>query len=425
MILRVAAVHAGNIAAVARQVPASTPFSRKFASRAAGRIALLRRPLSDRARKQQQPTSSLDAAAGQARTLRTVVVTSLGGVLGLSYFYGRTTDDGNEKVWVGSRSPYSLDRAYSAGPCCACIGSGIIATLVAKVAPASVALVQIPGGLHELMAVPLTILLAFRFQGSYDRWWGSRREIEAVATSVIGIALCAANSSDSNAARVKALRLYTSMREEGPLVPLNYKEQAKVADQHTCFLRMLSLLDVFCSITDTALMCGEHPHASNEPSHWPSMGEFLSREDSRRLGAAADPLLWSLDAMMECIHTGQQLGMYSSELSSEMFAQVNGLHLSLRQCEMVVKQSSPAPFVVHMRTMLLAYCFTYPLSIIGSVPAFLLLPCQVMVSFSLLGIEFCSREMEHPFGNDASDVPCRRIMSEARVAISRVRDRHT
>merc|ERR1712039_272541 len=88
---------------------------------------------------------------------------------------------------------------------------------------------------------------------------------------------------------------------------------------------------------------------------------------------------------------------------------------------MIIRQESPEPFVVHTRTFLLLFCFTFPFTAsVMRLKASLLVPLQICVSFSLLGIEFCSREMEHPFGDDRSDIPVLAIMQDVIGSVEKV-----
>merc|ERR1712032_472599 len=99
-----------------------------------------------------------------------------------------------------------------------------------------------------------------------------------------------------------------------------------------------------------------------------------------------------------------------------MFQTAGNLIQSSRLISMVRSQKSPAPFVVHMRWLLLTFCFTFPFTIMAYNPLFIV-NVQSIVSFSLLGIEYCSREMEHPFGDDKADIPMKLILKDARMAV--------
>ncbi|CAE8637604.1 unnamed protein product [Polarella glacialis] len=125
---------------------------------------------------------------------------------------------------------------------------------------------------------------------------------------------------------------------------------------------------------------------------------------------------------MQRIHRGQVLGTFAPELSAQMYSQAVSLHGRILSCIMVIEQNSPGPFVVHMRTFLMMFCFTFPFTAIAAFQPLMILPMQMMLSFALLGIEFFSREMEHPFGDDAVDIPVSAVMDNVKRMVQEVQD---
>eukprot|EP00746_Dinoflagellata_sp_MGD_P156357 gnl/MRDRNA2_/MRDRNA2_85786_c0_seq2.p1 gnl/MRDRNA2_/MRDRNA2_85786_c0~~gnl/MRDRNA2_/MRDRNA2_85786_c0_seq2.p1 ORF type:complete len:133 (-),score=10.69 gnl/MRDRNA2_/MRDRNA2_85786_c0_seq2:409-807(-) len=118
------------------------------------------------------------------------------------------------------------------------------------------------------------------------------------------------------------------------------------------------------------------------------------------------------------------LNVYSAEVTAAMYEAVNDIIKATHACNMIRTQSSPAPFIIHMRTLLLMFCFTFPFTIIGTVRPLSLVFINGCVSFGLLGIEFCSREMEHPFGGDQADIPIHQVLNVARHSVRAVRNMH-
>lgn len=300
----------------------------------------------------------------------------------------------HEQAWFGQRGAFSSDRAIAVVPLTMCIGSGALAFLISLRFPQRVTWVQLPASIHDILALPLAILIAFRFNNSYDRWWSSRREVENIAASLISLAMCATSN-------VQWLR--NGSKSE--------KDKQAGLENHD---RLVTLVEIFCTLAECTLH--EFPSKCELEA---SLSAF-SAEDRAICTSASDPLLWCVDSIMVCISTGQFCGQFSAEMASEMYNTLYSIQSSIHNCEMILKQSSPACFVVHLRSFALFYCFTYPFSILGRVQPALLIPAQILISYSLLGIEFCSREMEHPFGNDGSDIPVRNIMEDVRKKLKAV-----
>lgn len=300
----------------------------------------------------------------------------------------------HEYVWWGERGIFSPHRAIAILPTGACIASGCFATFLALRFPGRVKSVEFPPGVHEIMAFPLAILVAFRFENSFNRWWSARLEVESVAAEIVSLALSATTNT--------AIARIPSSNVKGIA---DDKIAMGVQNHH----RFMSLLTSFCIIMSATL---------NETPSTPDLSSILSHKDNLRFVSAADPVVWCMDCIMECIHTGQALGQFTDELASAMYGTTCSVQRSLRVCHMLLDQPSPAPFVIHLRTFLLLFCLTYPFSIIRRIPSpWTILPVQVMLSYCLLGIEFCSREMEHPFGDDPADIPVKAILQNLETSV--------
>lgn len=76
----------------------------------------------------------------------------------------------------------------------------------------------------------------------------------------------------------------------------------------------------------------------------------------------------------------------------------------LGACERVIKTPVPLAYALHLRQLVLIYCFTLPFQLVG---AFFWLtgPIVALISFALLGLEEINSEMENPFGYDDNDLP--------------------
>merc|ERR1712014_106071 len=95
---------------------------------------------------------------------------------------------------------------------------------------------------------------------------------------------------------------------------------------------------------------------------------------------------------------------------------------SMSHCRVVLNQRTPVPFAVHLRTLLLGYCFTFPFTVIGRVKTVLILPLQLAVTLSFFGGEFCSRQMEYPWGDDLDDIPVRMVLQEVRDRLQQLQE---
>ena len=78
--------------------------------------------------------------------------------------------------------------------------------------------------------------------------------------------------------------------------------------------------------------------------------------------------------------------------------------VSFYGCNRIITTPLPKAYAIHLRQMLLLYCYAIPFQLVeklnwGTIPA------VGVISFALLGIEAIALEIEDPFGYDPNDIP--------------------
>jgi ion channel-forming bestrophin family protein len=72
-------------------------------------------------------------------------------------------------------------------------------------------------------------------------------------------------------------------------------------------------------------------------------------------------------------------------------------------CERISKTPLPLAYQIHLQQILLIYCLILPLKIVNNLGLFTALVVGIM-TFTLLGIEEIARQIENPFGYDENDL---------------------
>lgn len=83
---------------------------------------------------------------------------------------------------------------------------------------------------------------------------------------------------------------------------------------------------------------------------------------------------------------------------------LNNLVDNLGACERILKTPMPLAYAIHLKQLLLLYCLLLPFQIVQSLgwwTGFIV----GLISFTLFGIEAIGLEIENPFGYDANDLP--------------------
>lgn len=97
----------------------------------------------------------------------------------------------------------------------------------------------------------------------------------------------------------------------------------------------------------------------------------------------------------DCMHTYQLTNMQNL---------LNNMVDNLGACERILKTPMPLAYAIHLKQLLLIYCLLLPFQLVSSL-GWLTGGFVAIVSFTLFGIEAIGIEIENPFGYDANDLP--------------------
>ncbi|KAK0545083.1 hypothetical protein OC845_005273 [Tilletia horrida] len=81
---------------------------------------------------------------------------------------------------------------------------------------------------------------------------------------------------------------------------------------------------------------------------------------------------------------------------------LNSLTSNLANLERIANVRLPAIFVIHIKTVVVLYLFSLPLTLVGEL-SWRMVPFVTIVAFIFIGLEGISAEIEMPFGFDPSD----------------------
>lgn len=87
-----------------------------------------------------------------------------------------------------------------------------------------------------------------------------------------------------------------------------------------------------------------------------------------------------------------------------LFQLLDGLVNALGACERILKTPIPLAYAIHLKQLLLIYCLLLPFQMVSDLTWFTGFIVG-LVSFTLFGIEEIGIEIENPFGYDANDLP--------------------
>ena len=112
--------------------------------------------------------------------------------------------------------------------------------------------------------------------------------------------------------------------------------------------------------------------------------------------------------MTEQIEIARQRGLLSDVQQSLFDALISRLIDSLGACERIHNTPLPFAYMVHLRRALIIFLATMPLAIVRDF-GWATIPATLLISYVMLGVEEIGVEIEDPFGTDENDLPLRSI----------------
>jgi putative membrane protein len=219
---------------------------------------------------------------------------------------------------------------------------------------------------HALIGTPLGLLLVFRTNASYDRFWEARKLWGSIV------------NESRNLARSASVLLAADAALVAGIVRLG------IAFPYACMntLRGKHGLD--------------------------ALGPELGRDEADLLGSAQHPPLAVAVAVSRRIAEGQRRGLITDVQQSIIEQNVQVLIDCIGACERIKRTPLPFAYVVHLRRALAVYCGTLPLALVQYF-GWITVPVTFLVAYVLLGIEEIGVEIEEPFGTDDNDLPLDRF----------------
>jgi len=222
--------------------------------------------------------------------------------------------------------------------------------------------VRFHSGTFSLLGIVLSILLVFRTNTAYDRWWEGRRQWGGLV-----------NTSRNIALSVHGLLPRTDLVNRG----FYAKHVANFAICLKEHLRGGVKLDELVDLTETE----RGVYAGRQ--HLPNFLIGLLYERTQELYRAEAMSGYDLIALK---------------------THIGALADILGACERIKKTPIPFSYSIYIKTLVLAYALLLPFGLIEEFGYFTI-PVVMLLFFAFLGLEMLAEEIEDPFGLDCNDLP--------------------
>lgn len=231
---------------------------------------------------------------------------------------------------------------------------------------------QIPTSFHTVLGIVIGLLLVFRTNTAYDRWWEGRKQLGLLV-----------NTTRHFTIKTTTYQLSEDLIALIKCYPFTLKEHLRKGNFESNYAIIPNrYLEVF-KITD----------------HKPN---FLLLEMSRIVA----------EAYREKTISGEQLIILENEI--EKLSNIQGA------CERIRNTPIPFGYTIHLKRILLIYLFTLPFAFIKHMEWWCT-PLMMMVFFTMIGIELIGEEIEDPFGTDINDLPVDELQGKIEANIDEIR----
>ena len=227
--------------------------------------------------------------------------------------------------------------------------------------------------IHSLVGFVLSMLLVFRTNSAYDRWWEGRKLWGALV----------------NNSRNLFLKINNLVEDE------EAKEEIK------------------CLIIDFANASKEHLRNGVSINK-------LSKFSQRNLGQSHENIpVQIMDILFKKIflalnnHPEKQLNLLIINEELRSFMDILG------GCERIKKTPIPFSYSLFLKKVIFVYIFTMPIGFVREF-GYWASPIVAMIFYVFAGIELLAEEIEDPFGTDSNDLPIDAICETIRLNLNQI-----
>ena len=231
--------------------------------------------------------------------------------------------------------------------------------------------------IHSLLGFVISMLLVFRTNTAYDRWWEGRKLWGELV----------------NSSRNFALKINT-------MIPPESKKEKE---------NLITLIGNF------PFVLKEHLRGRFKAVEFET-NKTITIEDLNKVNHKPNALIWAIEKeVMQAYKnkniTNEQLLLLNDELKT--MANVCGA------CERIKNTPIPYSYSMFLKKFIFAYVFTMPVGFVYDFK-YWTAPIVVFIFYAFASIELIAEEIEDPFGTDANDLPLDAIAITIRTNVKEI-----
>lgn len=226
--------------------------------------------------------------------------------------------------------------------------------------------------MHGMLGFVISLLLVFRTNTAYDRWWEGRKLWGALV----------------NNSRNLAIKLHAILKDEKDRIYFK------------------KMIPSYASILNK--------HLKDEETGKQLSEEITINEDhhTHRPNQVAKMMFLKINDLYESKKiTGDQLIIINSELQS--FTDICGA------CERIKNTPIPYSYSVFLKKFIFFYVMTLPFGYVFNL-GYYVIPVVVFIFYVLASLELIAEEIEEPFGYDDNDLPTKKIAENIKKHVEEI-----
>jgi ion channel-forming bestrophin family protein len=254
--------------------------------------------------------------------------------------------------------------------------------------------------IHKLIAVALGLLLVFRTNASYDRYWAGWRLIGELTFHTQDL--------------FRKFCIYTKVHvdQEKDIVSSTNPEKPSTPAYHEDVKTVQSLLKAMQRVVLLSI---------EDDDDYSTLNEYLSADQIQYLQNTDRAFRFSV--ILAWI--SQEIHELSQSIPDPL---KNSLDMNLSQLSSVMMeikriQQTPIPFAYaqHLKIFLVIFCYTLPVALVSQMGGWTII-ASCISTFALFGIDEIGVEIEDPFGDDPNDLPIGETLLLSEKALDQLHD---
>lgn len=228
---------------------------------------------------------------------------------------------------------------------------------------------------YSLLGFVISLLLVFRTNTAYDRWWEGRKLWGAIV-----------NDSRNLASKISSMELQAEDKNHLKNLIVNF-----------CYASMQYLRD----------------SNSNENL------TFQSEEELRKFLKSSHKPMFIMNQIRNKINYLKHAGYLSDTTILLLDKNINSLVDSLGGCERIKNTPIPYSYSLFIKKFIFIYVITLPLAFVNQF-GYLSGLIATFVFYALVSMEVLAEEIEDPFGDDDNDLPAEQICERIKENINEI-----